>query len=126
MEKKGDKHTSLTTFFLCFFFSNVAARIRGERYQTPLDNKRQQRRRVGTIHVLQCSPQLPKTEGGVAPVPFWPCHRTGRRSRPGQHLHHIGGPGCGPAPPKSLTQESRRIDLKMTTKCFLGKSTIDV
>lgn len=46
-----------------------------------------------TVQVL-----LPKTEGGTAPVPFWPWHHLGRRSRPGQHLHHIRGSGRVPTP----------------------------
>lgn len=48
-------------------------------------------------------------------MPCWPRHRMGRRSRPGQHLHHIRVPGCAPTSRKRLTEKSKRTDLQGTS-----------
>lgn len=54
-------------------------------------------RRVGTGHILHsAAPGRPRLEGGAAPVPRWPRHRMGRRSRPGQHLQNLRVPGHAP------------------------------
>lgn len=116
--KKKNRQTSLASLKRRWC---MTARIMGEFYD---NEKSEQRRRVGTVHILHsAAPACPRLK-----VVRHLCHF-------GPGIVWAGGQGQGnicitlellAACPRheSLTEKSQRIDLKMTTNCLLWTSSL--